>query len=436
MSSPRLPHNPEAECALLGAVLASADALHDTVALIEPTDFYLEGDRLIWSAVRSMAASGGSVDEITLTTKLREDGLLERAGGVLRISDLTWQVPDVAGATHYAQIVKSDAARRRLISLGREMVEDASNSREVKAQLDSVVKTLLEVSAGLSPGHLRNANEVADAVVSEALLVAKGQAKSAVLQTGIGALDERVFLRHGKLVVLGGTAGTGKTSLALQIADQVATAGGRVLFASLEMSAEEITERLLSARTGIPVHELERGMLTDEKQHRLNAAALEVPASLFIEDAPGTNPLDIRAQARQIQLRGGLDLVVVDYLQRLTPTSRGRSREQEVSEMSRELKLVARSLGVPVLVLSQLSRAHEKEGRKPQRHDFRESGAIEQDADVVIALWRDSEDEDGQVVRGTMTEVLILKQRQGPEGVAFLDFDPVRFRFNNYQGGF
>jgi replicative DNA helicase len=431
-----LPHNQDAETALLGAALASAEALHDTVPLVLPDDLYSESNRLIWSTIRSIASIGGAVDEITVTSEMRENGTLARAGGAVRVSELTIGCPDVAGAVYYAGIVKADAARRRLITLGRGMVEDAANQREVKGQVDESIRALLELSAGLSPGHLRHAHEVADAVVTEALRVARGLAESAVLTTGIVALDERVFLRHGKLVVLGGVAGTGKTSLALQIADQVASRGRRVLFASLEMSAEEITERLLAARTGIPVHELERGMLTTEKQHALNAAGMEIPRTLYIEDAPGTNPLDIRAKARQIQLREGLDLVVVDYLQRLTPTTKGRSREQEVSEMSRELKLVARSLNIPTIVLSQLSRTHEIEKRRPQKRDFRESGAIEQDADVLLALYRETKERDGEVIEDTATEVLILKQRQGPRGVAWLEFDPVRFRFTNYTGGY
>lgn len=431
----RPPNNPEAEAALLGAVLASASALHDTVPLVEADDFFGERERLIWSTVRSLASTGGAVDEVTVTDRLRQDGVLAKAGGASRISELVWETPDVAGAVHYAGIVKANAVRRRLIALGRGMVEGAANHREVKGQVDEAMRMLLEVSAGLNPGHLRNAYEVADAVVTEALRVARGQAQSAVMATGVRDLDERIFLRHGKLVVLGGTAGTGKTSLALQIADNVASRGRRVLFASLEMSAEEITERLLASRTGIPVHALERGMLSVDRQHELNAAGMVVPKTLFIEDAPGTNPLDIRAKARQIQLREGLDFVVVDYLQRLTPTTKGRSREQEVSEMSRELKLVARSLDVPVMVLSQLSRLHEREHRRPQKADFRESGAIEQDADVLLALYRETKEQAGEMVMSTATEVLVLKQRQGPQGMAFLKFDPVRFRFENCERG-
>lgn len=431
-----VPFDVEAERALLGAAMSGADTILDVVALVDADDLYLDRHQIIWSAIRELALAGSQIDEVTVIGKLREAGTLKAAGGASGVAELTSSLPAVAGMPYYGKMVKADSARRRLIKLGRSMVLEAQESKEVRAAIDEGMRVLLEVASGISPASMRDAASVADAVVAEALLVARGQQASAVLSTGMRSLDDRVFLRHGKLVGLGGTAGTGKTSFALQIADQVATAGGRVLFVTLEMSAEEITERLLAARTGIPVHEIERGILSPEKQAQLNAAACTMPKGLFIEDSPGTSPLDIRAQARQIQLRGGLSLVVVDYLQRLTPTSRGRSREQEVSEMSRELKLVTRSLDVPLIVLSQLSRAHEREGRKPQRFDFRESGAIEQDCDILMALYREARDEGGTIVRDTATEVIVLKQRQGPEGMFMVEFDPVRFRFGPLTGGF
>jgi replicative DNA helicase len=245
------------------------------------------------------------------------------------------------------------------------------------------------------------------------------------VKTGLYALDSKVLMRNGRVAVVAGATSSGKSSLALQIADQVAAAGKKVAFFSLEMSGEELATRILSAHTGYDQRVIEAGPATPKTIEDLNAYLVKMRgAELYVDDNPSTTPLDVRARARQIQMRYGLDLVIVDYLQLLSPGAggRNRSRQDEVAAMSRALKIASRALGVPFIVLSQLSRRHLDEGRKPELRDLRESGAIENDADIVLMVYRpDLEEAEGLL--------LVRKQRQGPLGQIDVSFDGKTTRF-------
>jgi len=420
-------HDLEMEKAVLGAALRDKVALLEAVDLLKPTDFYVEAHRTIFEYMEWFVEEGRPVDTLLLGRAMREAG--ELAGGITALlSEAEEAVPDVANVRYYAEKVRDLAIRRGLALLVRD-ADPRHSSASTDDLIDGLSSGLVELSGARASDMVR-IGEVASGVVSDAIAVAAGEAKSVVVRTGIEALDNLVFMRHGQLIVLAGATSSGKSSLALQIADNVARAGGTVVYFSPEMSREELATRELSERTGFYMTAIERGTTLDSSaQDRLSWASRDLAGlPLWVDDSPGLTPMEIRARSRLVQLRHGLDLVVVDYLQIVKPTTRNRSREQEVAEISRDLKLTARYLRVPMLVCAQLSRKHVDEHREPHLQDLRESGAIENDADTVLMLYRPDRE-------SPRTLIYDRKQRQGPLGTLTAMFDPVRMRFNNTTRG-
>lgn len=420
-------HDVEMEKAVLGAALREQGALLEAVDLLKPTDFYVEAHRTIFEYMEWFAKEGRPVDALLLGRAIKEAGALK--GEVISLlTEFEFWVPDVANVRYYAEKVRDLATRRGLAQLVRD-ADPRHSSAETGDLIDGLSAGLIELS-GARASSMVQIGEAAERVVSDAIAVATGQAKSVVVRTGIEALDNLVFMRHGQMVVLAGATSSGKSSLALQIADNVAKAGGTIAYFSPEMTTEDLATRELAERTGFYMTTIERGTTLDHHaQDKLRWASRDLAGlPLWVDDSPGLTPLEIRARARLVQLRRGLDLVVVDYLQIVKPSTRNRSREQEVAEISRDLKLIARYLKVPVLVCAQLSRKHVDERREPQLHDLRESGAIENDADTVLMLYRPDRD-------NPRTLIYARKQRQGPLGTLTAMFDPVRMRFNNTTKG-
>jgi replicative DNA helicase len=414
----QLPHDLDAESAILAAVLIDGDSLFRIVDVVTAGDFYKEENRILFKTFISLVESDSPVDLVTVRAKLFEDDLLERVGGITFLSGLTDVLADVANVRHYAKVVKDHAVRRGLYDYAKALATKALSSGPVGEVLDEAGEGLIRVIGDKQGDGPAPIVEAGTRVVDQYEAMVRGDLSQVGVRTGFGNLDNGVLIRNGRVVVLAGATSSGKSSLAFQMAAQVAEAQKTVAFFSLEMSDEEIGTRYLSAKTGRDTRMIERGPATEAilKQLRQSLEGME-GTRLFLDDSVGLSPFDIRSKSRQIQMRHGLDLIVVDYLQLMTYKGGGRvSREQEVSAMSRGIKLVAKSLGVPVVLLSQLSRKHLDEKREPELRDLRESGAIENDADIVLMIHRLSNSQPG-------AKLLVRKQRQGPLGSIDMTFN-------------
>jgi replicative DNA helicase len=428
------PHNLEAEESLLGAMMLSRDAITSAVeARVEASDFYKPAHTHVYEAVMSLYSQGEPVDPITVAEELRRADLLDAMGGknaLLRIQALT---PASANAAHYAKIVGELALLRRLIAVAGDIAEMGYDlTDDVSETMDRAESLVFEVAE----------RRVADSmvVISDALQETLDQLEQLYgntgevtgVPTGYLDLDDLLLgLQPSNLVVLAARPGCGKTSFALGAAANVAMAMRRpVLFFSMEMGTLELTKRMLAAEARVDARKLQTGRIPEGDWTRISHAVGRLAeAPLFIDDNPHCTVMEMRAKARRTKARhGDLALIVVDYLQLMTPSTTARrsdNRQVEVAEISRGLKILARELECPVVALSQLNRQLEyRADKRPMLADLRESGSLEQDADVVVFLYRDEIYNPESDQRGT-AEVIVAKHRNGPTGVtrlAFLDF--------------
>jgi replicative DNA helicase len=421
-----------AERALLGAVLVAPDRLTDAQDAVAAQDFFRAAHGLLWATIGRLAAQGRAIDLVTLCAALTPEQLQE-VGGPAYIAGLLDGVPRSSNAAHYAHLVHDAGLRRRIEQTARQVLQQCqAGEAEAPEVLAGLEQALVALRQGLpSTGLIDPATRAHQAI---AALEAARAGQTQGTPTGISPLDAWTRgLRPGQLVVLGARPSMGKSSLALSLAVAAGTVGP-VLFASLEMSAEELNLRELAWRTQLPHRDLELEALEPYRAPRVQAGLAGVEAGqIFLLDLPGATVGQVRAAARRLKAQQGrLALVVVDYLQLLRPEpgQRSENRTLEVSQQSAALKQLARELGVPVLALSQLSRASEaRQDKRPLLSDLRESGAIEQDADVVLLLHRpgyytpDPTD--------TRAELIVAKQRNGPTGPVWLQFDPDTMRFTD-----
>jgi len=424
------PHNLEAEESLLGAMLLSRDGIFAAVeARVGADDFYKPAHSHIFEAVMALYGQGEPVDTVTVAEELRRSGLLEAMGGnpaLLRIQAAT---PASANAGHYAQIVGELALLRRLIAVAGDIAESAySDPSDVTETIDRAEAMVFEVAEH----RVADSMKLLAPVLNEALenLESLYDRKSTVTGVASGYLDLDdllLGLQPSTLNVVAARPGQGKTSFALGAAMNVAIEGRRpVVFFSMEMGATELTKRLLAAEARVPARHLQTGQLAELEWSRVTSAVGRLAeAPFFIDDNPHCTVMEMRAKARRIKARyGDLGLVVVDYLQLMSSPRRAESRQVEVSELSRGLKILARELDCPVIALSQLNRQLEyRTDKRPMLADLRESGSIEQDADVVAFIYRDEAYNPESEDRGT-AEVIVAKHRNGPTDtvrLAFLD---------------
>lgn len=428
----RLTATLEAEKAVLGAVLVDPSRLDDATDILTAGDFYRDAHRLIWAAMVRVGTGGGVIDPLTVRAALGLD--LERAGGAVYLFSLTDGVPRSQHVAHYARLVRDYALRRELEALGRDLTASASTTDEPAAELlERAEAGLLRLRTSQPGTTVVSPTDRASAALS-AVEAAKEGRRRGVL-SGLREIDSMTMgFRPGQLVVLGARPSQGKTALALHLA-VAAGATGPVLFASLEMSAEQISARELALRSGIGHALIDAGGVPDHQATQLSVAAQGIyDGNVHILDRPGATLGQIRGAARRLMAtaKQGLALVVVDYLQlmRAERGAKAENRALEVAQFSSGLKQLARELEVPVLALSQLSRESEKRlDKRPLLADLRESGALEQDADVVLLLHRPGVYERNPEDR--TAEVLIAKQRNGPTGLAALRFDPDTMRFTD-----
>jgi replicative DNA helicase len=432
----RLPFEPEAERAVLGAILLDPTSLLMVLEKVREEEFYVEAHRLVFAACTTLHERGQAVDLLTVTNHLREQGRLERAGGAAYLSSMVDALPDVANAIHYGEIVHDKAVKRRLIAAAQKILTTCSMDHgEAREAVEAAQRDVYHIAEDTLAGgllHIRG--------LTEAELAAIEQSRSSHstltgLDTGFLRLNELTSgLQSKDLVILAARPSMGKTSLGVNICCHAALrAKKKIAIFSLEMSAEQLVRRMLSAEGRVDQKRLAGGYLAKADWPKLEMAAQALQeADIWIDDSPGTTVLELSAKARRLKQERGLDLVMLDYLQLMSGGGRFASRTEEVSAISRGLKGVAKDLDVPLLVLSQLSRQPERRGgdHRPQLSDLRESGSIEQDADVVMFIVRpsvyDREAEDPR-----RAELIIAKQRNGPIGDIDLVFQHEFTRFEN-----
>ncbi len=424
------PQSLEAEVSVLGGVLLENDALNRVLEIIREDDFYREAHRKIFSAILDLYERNEPADLITLSETLKKREALEGVGGIEYLNSLVNSVPTAANITYYAKILKEKSILRKLINRATEIINlGYSASGDVDEFIDRAERSIFEISEDrIRPSFYHLKDIIKSSFKTIEKLYEKRQLITGV-PTGFHKLDELTSgLQPAELIIIAGRPSMGKTALALNISQNAAVEGvvPTAIF-SLEMAKEQLALRMLCSQAKVDAHRLRGGFLSESDWPRLTrAAGLLSEAPIFIDDTPALSALEMRAKSRRLKAEHNLGLVIVDYLQLMRGRGQVERREQEISDISRSLKSLAKELNVPVIALSQLNRRVEDRGdKRPQLADLRESGAIEQDADVIIFLYRDdvynkSEDNPN---KGT-AEIIIGKQRNGPTDtfkLAFLD---------------
>ena len=409
------PQDLVAEQSVLGGMLLSKDAIADVVEIIKERDFYRPAHELIYDAILDLYGRGDPADPVTVVAELTKRGDIARAGGAPYLHTLISSVPTAANAGYYARIVRDRAILRRLVEAGTKIVQlGYSEEGDVDDAVDSAQAEVYQVTESRMSEDYIQLSQLLPAALDEIEAISAGVTREGVM-TGFKDLDALTNGFHaGNMVVLAARPGVGKSTLGLDIARHASIKNGdtSVIF-SLEMSRSEITMRMLSAEARVGLNNIRSGSLSDEEWGRLAKRMGEISeAPLFIDDSANLSLMEIRAKARRLKQRHNLKLIVIDYLQLMTSGKKVENRQQEVSEFSRNLKLLAKELNVPIVAISQLNRSPEQRSdKKPMLSDLRESGSIEQDADVVILLHRD-EMYDSQSRSGE-ADLIVAKHRNG-----------------------
>lgn len=435
------PQNLEAEASLLGSILIDADAIVKVADIVDDTDFYDKKHQDIYAAIKKLYSSRSPIDVLTLSEQLSNDGTLDRVGGSAYLSELTNFVPTATHAVQYAKITAAKAVRRRLIKASQDVIElGYSGGDNVQDLIELAETKLFEVSKEHIKQDIVSLEEILSDNFERLDELHKDKATIRGVPTGFKDLDNILAgLQKSDLFILAARPSMGKTALSLNIGHNVASKSkAPVLIFSLEMSKEQLVDRLLAAEAGVDAWSLRTGNLTDSDFEKIgHAMGTLSEAPIYIDDTPGITVNDMRTKARREAHQRPLGLIVVDYLQLMSGGSRfsdsGGNRVQEISEISRGLKGIARELNVPVIALSQLSRSVENRSPQiPQLADLRESGSIEQDADVVAFMYREdyyNPDTD----RKNITDIFIKKHRNGPIGAIELFFDREKQRFRSLE---
>jgi len=426
------PQNIEAEQSVLGSVLLDPDSLVPAMEFITERDFYQRSHQLIFTAMMELNDDNEAIDVITIANALEAKGQLEDVGGAPYLADLASVVPTAANVSYYAKIVEDRAVLRRLISTANDIARAGyENNDDVGKLLNDSEQKILEVSEKKNRSGFVNISDILHQAIENIDELYQNNEEITGLSTGYKALDTMTSgLHEDELIILAARPGVGKTAFALNVAQNIGTKTDEtVAIFSLEMGAEQLVNRMLCAEGTINASNLRNGQLTEEEFQNLYVAMGSLSkANIYIDDTPGIRTAEIRAKCRRLkQERGNLGMIVIDYLQ-LIEGSGKESRQQEVSEISRQLKRLAKELSVPVVALSQLSRGVEqRQDKRPILSDLRESGSIEQDADIVAFLYRedyyrsDEEDEE-ETADDNIVEVILEKNRSGARGTAQLLF--------------
>ena len=438
----RPPYSEDAEQAVLAAMLMDADAVARVVETVTDDMFYREGHRRIFRAMTALSERGEIVDPLTLANELERRGELEASGGKDYIGFLVDAVPTSANVEYHARIVREKALYRRLIEVSTSIVSEAFEGRLPAAELlDDAEHKIFQVSQQRGSQGFTRIKELLWPTMERIEALQRGGKTVTGVPSGFKDLDEMTSgFQAADLVIVAARPSMGKTALTLNIAQHAAIEHNvPVAFFSLEMSKESLVQRMLTSEARIDAQRLRKGMLRDDDFPRLaRAAGILSSAPVYIDDTPGITLLEMRSKARRLKADSGIGMVIVDYLQLMQGPPNIETRQQEVSQISRGLKALAKELSVPVVALSQLSRAPDQRAgdHRPQLSDLRESGAIEQDADLIMFIFRQEvydgpTDKDGNSLEGR-AEIIVGKQRNGPIGIVNVFFHKAYTRFENY----
>ena len=429
------PQSIDAEKAVLGCILINNESISDILEYLSSDSFYDNNHRLIFDSMISLYDKSSPIDSVNLIDELKKANSLDAIGGAYYITGLSQEAPSVSNAEYYAKIVKEKKILREIINTSIEMSSLAYDGQdEISAIIDKAEQHLFNISELSSKKKFEELSPMLDKVLEIWSNRKKGDITG--VSSGFKDLDNQISgFQKSDLIVLAARPSMGKTALALNIARNASVANKtKIGFFSLEMSTQQLTERLLSSEAQISSHLVRTGKLPKREWRKLSdAASILSELDIYIDDSPGLNIMELRAKARQMKIDKGVDLILVDYLQLLHKPGRIESRQQEISYISRSLKALAKELDVPIIALSQLSRAPEsRSDHRPIMSDLRESGAIEQDADIVLFIFRkyvyskDPEDKG-------LAELIVSKHRNGPTGTVKLSFIDDYAKFQNYD---
>jgi replicative DNA helicase len=444
-----LPQSPDAERAVLGSVLINNNAFYRVVGIIDTEDFFKDGHRLIFGTMRALAEESRPIDILTVKEELAKQGRLEQVGGYAFVSSLVDGIPDIANVERYARIVKEKSTLRRLIVMGNSVMRAALDTPGEPSEVLSIAeKSIYEIAEGSTEKGF----VALDRITRANMTAIEGMQGAGRLVTGIPTGYDRFNemtsgFQAQDLIIIAARPSMGKTSFMMNIAEAIAIpdkAGNprspaQRLYScgvfSLEMSKEQIGLRILSSESGVSNHLIRAGMLSERNWRDLaEASARLAKARIYVDDTAGMDIMEMRAKARRLKMEAGLDMIMVDYLQLMSMKGKTESRNQEISQISRGLKMIAKETNVPLISLSQLSRRPEQRmgDHRPQLADLRESGSIEQDADVVAFIYRDEVYNKETEEKG-IAEIIIAKQRNGPIGDFKLVFRNDITKFFNYE---
>ena len=430
------PHNNEAEQSVIGAIFLEPQALITAAEVLVPEDFYRMAHQKIFTTMLTLSDRGQAIDVVTVTEELSAKKELEDVGGISYLTEIANSVPTAANIVHYANIVEEKALLRRLIRVATTIVEDGyTREDEVEALLSEAEKNMMEVSNRKNAGDFKHIKDVLVQTYDNIELLHTQKGDVTGIPTGFTDLDKiTAGFQRNDLIIVAARPSVGKTAFALNIAQNVATkTSEKVAIFSLEMGADQLVMRMLCAEGNIDAQRLRTGDLQAEDWRKLTMAMGSLSnAGIFIDDSSGIRVNEIRSKCRRLQQEHGLGMVIIDYMQLIQGSGKsGENRQQEVSEISRSLKGLARELEIPVIALSQLSRGVEqRQDKRPMMSDLRESGSIEQDADIVSFLYREDY-YDKETENENMIEIIIAKQRNGPTGTVTLAFAKEYNKFVN-----
>ncbi len=437
----KLPYNDEAEKAVIGSILLSPESSEAAIDRLNPDDFFGIKNREIFAAMKSLWDRGGSIDVVTVLAELEKRGKQDASGGLEYITELSVSTPPALNIAHYAEIVEEESTRRRLIAVCTSTAQEArTGSKETASLLEDAERRIFEIAMRTSTENIEPISEVYGRVLRRIGQLMKLGGKNVGLPTGFIDLDDLTSgLHRSDLIIIAGRPASGKSTLALNIAAHAALHENAVVaFFNLEMSKDQLASRVMATETGVPLSKIRTGGVSSDELMRIANSFNSIAGARFLlDDTPGISVAELRSRCRRIKARQGLDLVVVDYLQLMQATGRSESRVQAVSEMTRNLKILARELDVPLIVLSQLSREPDKRSdHTPLMSDLRESGSIEQDADIIMMLYRPAAYTDTQEYQenNNIAYLHVVKHRNGETRRIDLTWIPELTKFGNYSG--
>lgn len=426
-----MPNNIDAEASVLGSILIDNDAANTLVPMLKASDFYLAQNTIIFSAMRELQTEGKPIDTVTVSDRLELKGQLDEVGSIAYLSELAESVPSAANCEHYAEIVKRDSLLRRIIHAGNEITRYGYENTDEMSALAYAEKMVYDISEEQSERALVKADSAFADALNEINAAQVGKVSERIIKTGFACLDRKTRgLKPGALIILAARPSVGKTALALNIAANVALNTEKrknVAIFSLEMSSPELAKRMLAYLSGVSLTkmDLQGGLRDSDIKKVANAYKLFLNCGIYIDDYSMNGPGDVLSKCRRLKRESGLDLVIIDYLQLMTNTDEksrsNENRQEEVSKMSRKMKIFARELDCPIIILSQMSRGIEQRNdHRPLLSDLRESGSIEQDADIVSFLYNPSKYNAALPANQVILD--IQKNRSGPTGAIMLEW--------------